>query len=142
MALSLQERIEIFLLHERDNWSHRNVAHEFNRRHPERNPVSHSAAVKLFNNFKESGSVADTPCSGRPSTSEEVRETVMAKLSARPKKSLKRTSLQLGTPKSTIHDTMKKGNVHPYKLQLLQHLTEYDLNQRLEMFEWFLDSVK
>jgi hypothetical protein len=38
--------------------------------------------VKLFNKFKETGSVADKPHSGHPSTSEEVHEIIIANFSA------------------------------------------------------------
>jgi transposase len=77
MTLGVQERIETVLCGH-DGWSHKNVADKFNRLHPERDAVPHSAVVKLFNKFKETGSVASKPRSGRPSPSELVPEAVMA----------------------------------------------------------------
>jgi transposase len=91
MVLSLQECINIIILCGCKGWSHRNVADEFDGLQPERNPVSHGAVVKLFNKFTETGSVSNNPCSGHPSTNEEVCETIMAKFSASPTSNISRT---------------------------------------------------
>jgi hypothetical protein len=40
MTLSLDARVEMVLLSGRQGWSQRQVADEFNARHPERNPVT------------------------------------------------------------------------------------------------------
>jgi hypothetical protein len=46
MPLTLDERVEIVLLIGRQGWTQRQVADEFNARHPERNPITHSAVGK------------------------------------------------------------------------------------------------
>jgi hypothetical protein len=46
MALTLDERVEIVLLSGCQGWTQRQVAGELNARHPERNPVTHSAVGK------------------------------------------------------------------------------------------------
>jgi hypothetical protein len=56
MALTL---VEIVLLNGRQGWTQRQVADEFNARHPERNPITHSAVGKLVKTFKETGSVVE-----------------------------------------------------------------------------------
>jgi hypothetical protein len=40
MALTLDERVEIVLLSGCRRWTRRQVADEFNARHPERNPIT------------------------------------------------------------------------------------------------------
>ncbi|CAI9724820.1 Hypothetical predicted protein [Octopus vulgaris] len=99
MALSKEERIpdrmidlskeesSLVLLNEREGWSYRKIAEEFNLRHPYRQPIYFTAVGKLIKKFKETGSVLDKPHSGRPNTSDETKEAVMAKVSASPKKS-------------------------------------------------------
>jgi hypothetical protein len=52
MALTLDERVEIVLLSGRQGWTQRQVADEFNVRHPERNPITHGAVWKLVKKFK------------------------------------------------------------------------------------------
>jgi hypothetical protein len=46
MALTLDERVERVLLSGHQGWTQRQVADEFNARHPEINPITHSAVGK------------------------------------------------------------------------------------------------
>jgi hypothetical protein len=46
MALTLDDRVEIVFLSGRQGWTQRQVADEFNARHPERIPITHSAVGK------------------------------------------------------------------------------------------------
>jgi hypothetical protein len=48
LALTLDQRVEIVLLSGRQGLTHRKVADEFNARHPERIPITHSAVGKLL----------------------------------------------------------------------------------------------
>lgn len=138
--LSLDERIEIILLCGRENWSQRAVANELNQRHPDQH-ITQSTVNRLLIKFKGTGSVTDQLRSGRPSTSTDVQETVLARFSASPKKSIRRASFELNLPKSTIHDILKRERFHPYKLQILHHLTEDDPDRRLEMCQWFIEQI-
>jgi hypothetical protein len=58
------------------------VSDEFNARHPERNPITHSVVGKLVKKFKEIGSVVDKPRVGRLSVGEDIRTGVIAKFHA------------------------------------------------------------
>jgi hypothetical protein len=40
-----------------------------------------------------------------------------------------------------MHDILKKGKFHPYKLQILHRLAEDDPDRRLEICEWFLRQI-
>jgi hypothetical protein len=70
------------LLCGRQGWTQREVADEFNARHPERNPITHRAVGKLVKKFKATGSVVDKPRVGRPSVGEDIRTRVIAKFHA------------------------------------------------------------
>lgn len=142
MALSKDERIDVVLLSGREGWSYRKIAEEFNRRHPARQPISFTAVGKLVNKFKETGSVLDKPRSGRPKTSDETKETVIAKFYGSPNKSVRRTSMELGVSKSTIHRILVHEKFHPYKLQILHHLNEDDPDRRIQMCEWFSQQLE
>jgi hypothetical protein len=82
MALTLDERVEKVLLSGRQGWPQRQVADEFNARHPERNSVAHSAVGKLMKKFKETGSVVEKTRVVRPSVGEDIRTGVIAKFHA------------------------------------------------------------
>jgi hypothetical protein len=81
-GINTDERVEIVLLSGRQGWTQRQVADEFNGRHPERNPITHSAVRKLVKKFKETGSVINKPPVGRPSVGEDIRTGVIAKFHA------------------------------------------------------------
>jgi hypothetical protein len=82
IALTLDERVEIMRLSGRQGWTQRQVADEFNARHPERNPITHRAVGKLVKTFKETESVVDKSRVGRPSVGEDIRTGVTAKFHA------------------------------------------------------------
>lgn len=65
--LTTEKRVEIILLCGRKGYSQREVAAEFNQRHPERQPVLQSTASRrLLDKFKMTRNVVDAPRSGRP----------------------------------------------------------------------------
>jgi hypothetical protein len=64
MALTLNDRVEIVLLSGSQGWTQRQVADEFNARHPERNPIAHSAVGKLAKTFKETENRQFVGCRG------------------------------------------------------------------------------
>jgi hypothetical protein len=53
MALTLDERVEMVLLSGRHGWTQRQVADEFNARHPERNLITHSAVRNMVKRLKK-----------------------------------------------------------------------------------------
>ena len=69
--------------------------------------------------------------------SDEVKERVLAKVAVSRRKSIRRISREMDVPKSTVHDILISEKFHPYKLQILNHLTEDDPDRRMQMCEWF-----
>ena len=63
--LSTNERVEIILLCGREGWSLQNVADEFSRLHPDREPINKSSVGRLLSKFKEFGSILDKKKPGR-----------------------------------------------------------------------------
>jgi transposase len=97
MSLSKEERIELVLLSGREGWSYRQIANDFNARHPRMTPIFFGTVGKVVRKFKETGSVLDKPRSGRPTVMDDkTREAVIAKVTARPKNSIHMTSLETG----------------------------------------------
>ena len=140
MALSKDERVDLVLLCGREGWSQRKIADEFHLRHPNRE-INHSSVGRIFRKFKVTGSVLDKSRPGRNKISDEVKERVLAKVAVSPNKSIRRISMEVDVPRSTVYDILKAENVHPYKLQMLHHLTEDDPDRRMEMCEWFSNKL-
>ena len=141
MALSKEERVDLIFLYGREGWSLRKIAEEFNVRHPFRNPICFQTVSKVVQKFKETGSVNDKSRSGRPKTSDETKELILANVYANPTESLRKSSHDIGIPKTTVLRVLKEEKFHPYKLQLLHHLNEDDPDRRLQMCEWFAEKL-
>ena len=129
--MTTAHRVELIMLSAREGMTHRLAAETFNSTHPGMN-VSHTTVDKLLNKFKETGSVHDSPRSGRPTVSDERRQVVIGKVTNSPTKSVRR-SQEIGITRTTMRDILKQEHFHPYKLQILHKLSEDDPNRRLEM---------
>jgi hypothetical protein len=72
---------------------------------------------------------------------DKMREVVIAKVTASPKKSIRRTSLELGIPQETVRRILKAEKFHLHKLQILHNLTEDNPDRQFEMCEWLSNRV-
>jgi transposase len=125
MSLSKEERVELVLVSGREGWSYRQIANDFDARHPRRSPISFGTVGKVVRKLNKTGSVLDKPCSGRPTIMDDkVREVVIAKVTVRPKNSIHMTSFELGIPRETVRRILKAEKFHLYRLQILRNLTE------------------
>jgi transposase len=61
MSLSKEERIELVLLSGREGYSYRQIADDFNARHPRRTSISFGTVGEVVRKFKETGSLGQTP---------------------------------------------------------------------------------
>jgi transposase len=85
MSLSKEERIELVLLSGREGWSYRQIADDFNARHPRMTPICFGTVGKVVRKFKETGRVLDKPRSRRPTVMDDkTREVVIAKVTGHP----------------------------------------------------------
>ena len=102
---------------------------------------------RVADRFLETGSVDDNPRSGRPSTSTATAEAVDSCLhdlaSQHPygHASTRRVSQVTGIPHSTVYKVMRsKLKLFPYKLQVMQAVTDVDCARRKEFANWLLEN--
>ena len=76
MPLSKEERVELVLIVGDGYVSSREAAAIFKQRHPDRS-VDQKTICRLINKFKETGSVADAPRSGRPRSSTDEENSIL-----------------------------------------------------------------
>ncbi|GBO44057.1 hypothetical protein AVEN_237026-1 [Araneus ventricosus] len=74
--------------------------------------------------------------SGRPKTApdEGTSTQVLAAMARSPTKGTRRLSAQMGINQSSVLRNLRGYKWHPYKLQILQHLTEDDPDRRVEFY--------
>ncbi|GBN62915.1 hypothetical protein AVEN_102783-1 [Araneus ventricosus] len=85
--------------------------------------------TKLIKKFKRTVSVADARRSGRPNTATDEGTSTQV-LAAMINISLRK----IGISQSSVLRVFR-ANKHPYKLQMLQHLTEDDPDHRVEFYK-------
>lgn len=77
---------------------------------------------------------------GRPSVTVNQVDFVRESVALNPKKLTRKVSMELQTPHSTVYNIMRKRlKVFPYKLQLLQSLTDGDKLKRFHFCGNLLD---
>ena len=141
MHLTIKKRVELVLMSGADGATNRSVAKKFNRIYPDREPISHTTVGRLILKFRETGSVLDKPKSAYSRVSDETRRRVIEKVESSPMKSIRRSSSELGVPRTTMRRIIKAESFHPYKLQQLNKLYEDDPDRRLQMVTWFKDQL-
>ena len=98
--MTTEERNEIILLCGGEGYTTSDVADEFNYRYFNRlPPITYSIVGRLLSKSQSTENVADAPTSGRPRSSAEIEELVLAKVVANPRKSTQQTSLEVGNLK-------------------------------------------
>lgn len=118
------------------------VQRQFRRQYG-RDPPSKSCIMRWVKNFQETGSVKDLPRSGRPGVSQQTVENVQVAFQRSPQKSIRRASRELHVPKSTIHKVLhKRLQLHPYKVQIIQHLQPNDRPIRYEFATTMLNKIE
>lgn len=106
---------------------------EYNKQPPHRNTIA-----KWMTKFKETGSVHDKHRSGRPRISDDSVSSVVEAFTNSPKKSVRRASLELKLPKSTVHKILRiKLHMKAYKIQIHQTLLQDDYYARLSFCHQF-----
>jgi len=87
------------------------------------------------------GSVKDRPRSGRKTARLETCAAVAAAIEHSPMKSTRKRSSELGVPRATVRDHMKKGlNVRPYRPTFVNELWDGDMDRRYESCRALLDT--
>ena len=137
MPLTIDERVELVFMSGAEGATNRSVAEKFNQIHPDHERISHTTVGRLILKFRENGSVLDKPRSGPPRVSDETRLCIIEKIENSPKKSLRRSSSELGVPRTTVQRIIKAQNFYPYKLQQSNKLYEDDPDRRFQMVTWF-----
>lgn len=133
MVFSLEERVQIVLLFGQTG-TYSGATDAFNERHPE-HQITRKAVSNLVQKFHRTGSVVDEPRSGRPSTGELTEAGVLAEFSVNPQQSARRVAQQHNISRWAVNKVLKNHKFHPYKITLVQELSEDDFDRRIEFCE-------
>lgn len=104
------------------------------------NKVNHKTIKRIVEKFNETGSVADAPKAGRPSTvnTEAKGLELTESLIKSPQKSTRRLGLELGMSHMSVWRLCKKLKLKAYIPRLFHALHDSDQDKRVEFAEDFL----
>lgn len=110
-----------------------------------KDPCEPHAVSKLVRKFEETYSLLDAPRSGRPSLVDSRKEAVLEALrstsNAQGCSSITNIRDATGIPRSSVHRILRNScHLYPYKIQLVQELTEADKEVRREFAAWLLNN--
>ncbi|PNF33541.1 hypothetical protein B7P43_G17404 [Cryptotermes secundus] len=98
---------------------------------------------RWFRQFQESGCLCKGKNPGRPRVSEEQVARIRAAFERSPRKSTNRASRELAIPQSTVWRVLTvRLHLKPYRLQLVQALTNDDKRKRTEFCDSMLEMME
>lgn len=144
--IDIATRIELVKAYYSSGESSTAALRKYKREHHLPEHICAESSVRhLIARFEATGSVSDLPRSGRPPVSEEVVSHVAAtmvelqKQHASGSASTADVSTALQLPRSTVKKVLKSYlKWRPYRMHLLQHLYDKDMESRKEFANWFL----
>lgn len=144
--MDLRTRIEIVELYFSNGSSSTAALRAYKTAHNlRRDPFATTTITRLVSRFRETGSVADKPRSGRPSEEEERTPIVQTELERLQNShdfavaSSYSVSHGTGIPQSSVQRILRGGlGLYPYRLQTNQALSERDKEKRMRFAQLML----
>lgn len=140
--LTRTERIEILMM---IGYGDRRRTHEeacalFNAEHPNREPITRSTVTKMHSKFRNTGDVKDLEKSGRPKVATEDKALdVLLTVTEQPHISTRQLMLDHEISQRSVLRILHKNKFHPYKVKLVQELSEDDFDRRVQFCEEIMD---
>lgn len=145
--LTERERISLLMMR---GWGdqergYKQVQRLFNEtfRVEENNPISKSTVIRTIRRFEETGGIKDRPKSGRSksSSNDEKSLDVLQSFIEDPHCSIRRCAQQHEMGAASVHKILKLNKWHPFKLKLVQELSEDDFDRRVEFCDVMMQMI-
>lgn len=111
------------------------VVRLFREKYPDLPPISQSTVSKIEQRFRENGHVRKTDNHRQSALGEDVKVNVLLSIQENPNISTRQLAREQEISQSSVVRIFKAQKFHPYKLTILQELTEDDPDRRLQFCE-------
>lgn len=115
------------------------VTRLFREKYPDLLPISQSTVSKIESQFRENGHLRKTNNHRQRALNEEVKLNVLLSVQENPYISSRQIGRELEISQSSVARTLKAHKFHPYKMIILQKLTEDDPDRRVQFCEQMMD---
>lgn len=141
MVYTLQERTEIIFMYGAENRCARRTSRRFNDIHPNKH-VGHRYVIELVRKFEETGSVCNRVNKQARVLDEGTQIEILGHFAMNPSTSIPKVSQLTHVSVGSIHKTLKLNKFFPYKIQILQQLSEDDYDRRIEFCETMTQMIQ
>lgn len=142
MPFTVEERVAMCLIYAQAGTSAGEARNEFHQRFPESVIPSRETIRKVFNRFRETGSVLNRKRKRqRPGTGDETAAGVLANVAIEPHASTRQIANAHGISQSSVLRILRAHRFHPYKMQIRHALLDTDLPRRVTFAQWVIHKV-
>lgn len=140
MRLSTTQRIEILTMigYGDRTRTQLEVCALFNTKYPDRQ-ITQSTVSKIERKFRDTGSVQDLPKRGRPTLNEDTKLNILLAMEENPHNSVRQVARNNDRAAMSVHNVLKSEKWHPFKIQLVQELSDDDPDRRMEFCQVLMD---
>lgn len=137
MKLTETERIEILMMIGYGDRvrTQQEVCHLFNEKYPDRVPIMQSTVSKIEQKFRQLGHVRDAPKLGRPRINQDKELDLLLSVQEDCHAETNNLAGNLDIAKASVLNILHRNQYHPYKMQVVQELSDGDFDRRLEFCE-------
>lgn len=132
--LTVSQKIELIRLVGDKHKTYREAAAEFNRRHPDIEPVSFQTVAKVNMHFDRTGSVS--PTKRTRNVNNRADNVIMNELQGNTKTSVRQLARNLNMKPTKVWRCLKRNNQKAYKPKFLHTLENGDEDVRMEYSLW------
>ena len=140
MVYSTAERVDIIFIYGSQDKCFLRTAQRFNERHPGQN-VSPEYVRKLVVKFEETGSVANKKRNQPRLVNEAAQIEILGQFAMNSTLSTRQAAVATGLCRESIRKVLKCHKFYPYKLQILQELSDDDPDRRSQFCEIMTDRI-
>lgn len=117
------------------------VAQLFQQIHPDLPPITQGTISKIEARYRELGHVRDVPRQRQPRVGDDTRLNVLLAIEENPVTPAGQLARYNDISNTTVLKILKNANMHPFKIQMLQELTEDDPDRRIQFCEQMMNCI-
>jgi hypothetical protein len=135
------EKTELILIFGECHRNTRLAVRTYAERYPDRYHPPHNYILRLLQGLNQNGEFPgrqNHQQRPRPNMfNENIELQVLAYIRANPRSSIRHVAREINISYGSVQKILKKHKMHPFKMNLVQHLRATDFTRRLEFIAWF-----
>lgn len=115
------------------------VVRLFREKYPNLPPISQGTVSKIEKQFRQNGHLRSIQAKRRSAMDDDTKVNVLLKIQESPSISSRQVATENDISQTSVLNVLKANKYHPYKITMVQELTEDDPDRRLQFCESMMD---